>query len=110
MARYSGVIGFGISKEISPGVWDDEIVERKYYGDVVWNHVQYDPSQNVNNNIRPNNSVSVLADAFANKYFADIRYLSWHGKRWTVSNVEVDHPRLKLFIGQVYNGPTPGTT
>ena len=54
-----------------------------------------------------NNSISVVADSYANQHFMNIRYVLWQGVRWTVQSVEVKHPRLILYIGTVYNGPTP---
>ena len=37
MAKFYGAIGFGESVETVPGVWEDLITERNYYGDVVRN-------------------------------------------------------------------------
>lgn len=52
------------------------------------------------------NSISIVADKYANEHFFLIRYVMWEGVRWTVTNVEVRAPRLLLSIGSVYNGPT----
>ena len=35
MAKFYGVVGYGIPTEVSAGVWDDVIVERSYFGDIV---------------------------------------------------------------------------
>ncbi len=52
--------------------------------------------------------ISIVADAYARGHFFAIRYVEWAGERWTVTNVEVQAPRLILQLGEVYNGPTPG--
>lgn len=105
MPKFCGKVGFGIPVEISPGVWEDEITEKRYRGDVVKIARKLDGSEYLNDTITVNNSISILADAFANENFFNIRYVIWAGAYWKVSNVEVERPRLILTLGGVYNGP-----
>lgn len=107
MARFHGKVGYGDSVEKSPGVWEDGIVERSYFGDVVRNMRRSQETDKVNNDLSVNNSISIVADAYANEHFFAIRYVEWAGTNWTVTNVEVRSPRLLLELGSVYNGPTP---
>lgn len=111
MARFYGPVGFGISKETPPesGVWVDEISEFSYYGDVVRNTRKLDNGETLNNDISVGNSISIVADQFANEHFFAIRYIKWAGTLWLVTEVEVKAPRLLLRLGSVYNGPTPAT-
>jgi len=113
MAKFYGKIGYGESQLISPGVWEDVIVEYEYYGDVVRNTRRLENGDKVNNDLSVNNSISIVADAYANEHFFAIRYVEWAGTLWTVSEVEVQSPRLLLRLGGVYNGPkapVPGTS
>jgi hypothetical protein len=110
MARYFGRVGYGESVETAPGVWADEITEQTYYGDVVRNSRELREGENLNPNLSVQNSISIVADEFANDHIFAIRYVEWAGVLWTVSSVEVQSPRLLLRLGEVYNGPTPGTT
>jgi hypothetical protein len=107
MARFSGRIGYGESVETAPGVWVDQIVERSYYGDVIRNARNLREGENLNPDLSVQNSISIVADAYANNHFFAIRYVEWAGTLWTVSSVEVQSPRLLLRLGEVYNGPTP---
>ncbi len=107
MARFHGSIGYGESVETAPGVWVDEIVERSYFGDVFRNARNLREGENLNMDLSVQNSISILADAYANDHFFAIRYVEWAGVLWTVSSVEVQSPRLLLRLGEVYNGPTP---
>lgn len=107
MTKFYGEIGYGESVEQSPGVWDDVIIEHKYYGDVIRNTRKLQNGESVNDDITVNNSISIVADAYANEHFFAIRYIKWAGTRWKVSEVEVQSPRLLLRLGGVYNGPTP---
>jgi hypothetical protein len=107
MARFFGRIGYGESVETAPGVWVDQIVEHSYFGDVIRNARNLQPGENLNADLSVQNSISIVADAYANDHFFAIRYVEWAGTLWTVSTVEVQSPRLILRLGEVYNGPTP---
>jgi hypothetical protein len=110
MARFFGRIGYGEPTEKSPGVWVDDIVEREYFGDVIRNTRNLREGENLNPDLSVQNSISIVADAYANEHFFAIRYVEWAGTLWTVSTVEVQSPRLLLRLGEVYNGPTPAVT
>lgn len=107
MAKFYGKIGYGESVETAPGVYEDVITELSYYGDVLRNTRQLQDGENLNSNITVSNSVSIVADAYANEHFFAIRYIEWAGTLWTVTDVEVKSPRLILRMGGVYNGHTP---
>ena len=105
MAKFYGKVGYGTTVEVSPGVHVEEIVERPYYGDVIRNSRALSDGEKVNPNLSVTNSISIVADAYANGHFFAIRYVEWAGVLWTVSEVQVQSPRLLLRLGEVYNGP-----
>lgn len=105
MAKFYGEIGYGETVETAPGVWEDVITEKSYYGDVIRNSRRLQEGEGVNNDLSVGNSISIVADAYANEHFFAIRYIRWAGTLWTVSNVDVQSPRLVLRLGGVYNGP-----
>ena len=107
MARFNGRIGYGEPIETAPGVWVDNIVEYIYTGDIVRNARNLREGENLNPDLSVQNSISIVADAYANEHFFAIRYVEWAGTLWTVDSVEVQSPRLLLRLGEVYNGPTP---
>lgn len=107
MPRFCGKVGFGISQETKPGVWVPKITERTYRGDITKMARRLDGSEYLNDNVTVNNSISIVADAFANENLFAIKYVKWGNARWKVSNIEVQRPRLILTLGEVYNGPTP---
>lgn len=109
MAKFYGAVGYGEAVEKEPGVWEDNIVEVNYRGDVIRNARGLQEGDKVNSDITVDNSLSIVADAYANEHFFAIRYVRWAGTLWTVSNVEVQSPRLILRLGGVYNGPTAGS-
>lgn len=107
MAKFYGKIGYGIKEEIRPGYWDDVIIERPYYGDILRNLSKNEPSNNVNDNINFSINISVVADTFAFENFYLMKYVEYVGKLWKITNIEPKFPRLELTIGGVYNGPKP---
>lgn len=109
MAKFFGEVGYGQTVETVPGVWEDVITERKVYGDVLRNTRRLVSGEKINNDLTVGNSISIMADAYANTHFFAIRYVRWAGVNWTVTDVEVQRPRLILQLGEVYNGLTPPT-
>lgn len=109
MARFSGKVGYGESQEdpTDSGIWVDAITEYSYYGTVITNTRKMDNAEKLNDNISVGNSISIVADEYANEHFFDIRYVIWENTPWTVSSVKVESPRLILSLGEVYNGPLP---
>jgi len=108
MAKFFGELGYGVSAEKgTTGVWEDTVVEKSCYGDIIRNTRRLEDGSYVNDDISVGHSISVLADAYANEHFLAIKYVRWAGTLWKVSTVEVRRPRLILELGGVYNGPTP---
>lgn len=105
MARWFGKVGFGNSVEQKPGVFVDEITELSYYGDVVRDARRLSEAEKLNKDLSTSNSISIIADADALENYFAIRFVEWMGVAWTVTEVEVEHPRLILRLGEVYNGP-----
>lgn len=106
MARFAGKIGYGETLETVPGVWEDTIIERDYFGDVIRNTRTLQDGQKLNDDLSVSNSISIVADAYAVEHFFAIRYVKWSGAYWKVSDVDASvRPRLLLRLGSVYNGP-----
>lgn len=103
MAKFFGKIGYAETKQTSPGVWEEEITEREYFGDITRNTRRLQSSGNLNDNIVVANDISIVADPFANQNFHAMRYVEFMGTKWKISNVEVQYPRLILTLGDQYN-------
>lgn len=98
------MVGYAISVEKRPGVFEDQFEERKLRGKVVRSSRRLDEVDTVNKDISVGNTISVLADAFAREHFFAIRYVEWAGSYWTVTEVTDQRPRLLLRLGGIYNG------
>ena len=107
MAKFHGKVGYGQTVDKGNGVHELVITERSYFGDVVRNARRLERDDKIISDVSPDNSISIVADAYANGHFFAIKYVEWMGALWVVSSVDVQSPRLVLRLGGVYNGPTP---
>lgn len=104
--KFSGEVGFWMDEvEVSPGVWQGMIQERHYVGEVNRNNRSFQPSsEQLNDDFKVNNKISILSDLYMKQNWASIRYVRWNGAKLKVTSVEVNYPRLNLEIGGIYNG------
>lgn len=109
MARFFGEVGFGVPQEIRPGVWEDQITERQYYGTEVTNTRYVSVGNSILGEARYQTTISIMADAEAFEKYTAIKYIRWAGTLWTVSSVKTQRPRLLLMLGEVYHGPVAET-
>lgn len=103
MAKWAGLIGFAEETETGIGVWQETIVERQYFGDMLKNYRTLGPDNNINSGIDISNQVSFVADPYANQNFHNIRYVTFMGTKWKARSVDVSFPRLNITLGGVYH-------
>ena len=84
MGKFYGNIGFATTEETSPGIYEEVISEMRYRGDL-------------------QKQISIIADAFINDNFMNIRYVEYAGCKWKITSVTVEPPRMILSIGGRYN-------
>lgn len=105
MDKYYGTIGFVETEETTPGVWNEQITERQYYGSILKKVSRRASADKLNDDIEISNMISIVADEFAYNKFYSMKYAELFGTLWKVTSVEVSSPRLTLTLGGVYNGP-----
>ena len=104
MAKFFGKIGYAETVETTPGVWEEKITEREYFGDLIRNTRSLQSGEQLNDNINISNEISIVADPFAYENFHSMRYVEFMNAKWKISNVDVQYPRLILSVGGLYNG------
>lgn len=103
MSKWYGKIGYAELVETIPGVWNEQITERAYFGDAIRNTRLLQNSGQVNDNVNVGNQISIVADPYANQNFHAMRYVEFMGSKWKISNVDVQFPRLILTVGGLYH-------
>lgn len=106
MARFCGEIGFGITAEVAPGVWEDVITEHKFYGDVLRNDLNSESGEKAVPDFQFTNRISVVAGHDALRRRKEIRYIRFEDELWVINSIEIEGRHLILGLGGVYNGPT----
>lgn len=101
--KWSGKIGFVETKETRPGVWENVTTERNFYGDVIRDIRKNQSSGQVNDDINISNRISIVSNSFVRDNLAFMKYIEFMGTKWKITDVEVQHPRLILTIGGLWN-------
>lgn len=104
MAKWFGNVGYVESIETKPGIWEDEEMNRPYFGDSIRNTRLLQNSGEINDNINIGNQISIVADPYAINHIYAMRYVEFQGSNWKITNVDVQYPRLILTIGGLYHG------
>lgn len=102
--KYFGKIGFAVTEETSPGIWEEVITEKKYRGEIITLSKNQAESSEPNDSIKLSLEFSIVADLYANDNFVRIRYVTYKGIKWKITNVRPDNKRLILTTGGIYNG------
>lgn len=102
MAKWYGKVGFAETLETDLDEWTEEIVEKSYPGDILSIRRSMNSGSEINNDITISNTISFIADPYARTNFHKIRYATYMGTKWRVTNVEVSFPRLSMTLGGVW--------
>lgn len=105
--RYSGKLGLSQQQETSPGVWEDVITERDAVGTVEQRTETLTIGDSILPQYRTTTSVSVLSDGVDKQNYSAIAYVTYLGKNWVAASVVMQYPRIVIYLGEEYHGPTP---
>ena len=104
MAKWYGVIGYADTVEVEPGIWEEQVTERPYYGELIRNTRRLQTTDKVNDDLTISNQISIVSDPYAISNFHAMKYAVLWGTKWKITSVEVQYPRLVLEVGGVCNG------
>ena len=101
--RYSGKLGVVEQTETRPGVWTETAVEKSVQGTVKQRTEAFQSSNSVHPEYRTTTSISIFALANHAIDNSKIRYITYAGRKWTISSIVHEPPRIVLFIGEEYH-------
>lgn len=104
MAKFYGVIGFEEPQETRPGVFEPQVTERAYSGEVFRSSKRNENGEKINDDVTISNQFSIIADKYAYNHIYSMKYITYMSVKWKISDVEIQHPRMTINIGGVYNG------
>lgn len=103
MAKYCGFIGFAETVEESPGIWTEKITEKKYIGDIVKRSVK-NTNNEINTNFTISNNISIISNSYLDNNLGKMKYITFMGSKWLISDIQVSKPRINISVGGLYNG------
>lgn len=112
MSKWCGKIGYAETVETEPGIWEEQIVEKDQYGDLIENrYMRQTSSESVNDDLKVSTKISVIADPYIMSHCSSMIYAELMGTKWKITNIDLQYPKLVLTLGGVWNGNRPtGTT
>ena len=105
--RYSGKLGMSQQTEVRPGIYEDVITEVPVLGTVNQVTSVLDGGDRVLPDYSTTTNIEVPARSVGERDNSDIRYITYKGKRWQIASIVEQPPKIVIYIGEVYNGPTP---
>ena len=109
MSRFYGNVGFLKTVETEGSVWKEEIIERPYYGDMNRFAIRFETPNKVNDDVKMNHEISIIADSFAFQNCHLMRYVRIGDACWEITNFTVERPRITLYVGGLYNADAERT-
>lgn len=109
MPKYYGKVGYIEFIETAPDVFDEDVTERLYSGDIIRMSKSWQNTEHRNDDLQVNVQIEIVADPYAYQHFHALRYVEYMGTLWKITNAEPRYPRIILTIGGVYNGPQTRT-
>ncbi len=103
MSRWYGIIGFSVQEETSPGIWNEVIEEKNYYGDISNRSRRWQQSQDLIDDVTITNEITITTDPYIIENLTNIKYVVIMGIKWKIANITLSAPRLTLSLGGVYN-------
>lgn len=109
--KFYGKIGFWLGDvEVKPGIFESNIIEKNYAGDVYRNVRKFQSREYQNDELTISNQIGILSDLYMRQNWSSIRYVLWNGVKWKVTSVDVNYPRIILELGGVWNGSGTDST
>ena len=101
--KYYGAIGFSETVETVPDVCETQIKEYMYRGDINRVSTGWRTGEQINDNLTVSMEISFVCDIHALQNFNNIRYATWRGVKWKVTNITETPPRITLTLGGEFN-------
>lgn len=102
--KWYGKVGYSNGTvETSPGIWEEQLITRQYFGESYKNTRMLQNSGMVNDSINVGLQISIVVDPYAMQNFHAMRYVEYMGSNWKITSVDLQYPRLILTVGGLYN-------
>lgn len=104
MTKFKGTVGYVETVETEPGVFEEITTEKEIRGDILRSNQSWQTPDKINNDFVLNNRFSFVCDAYLQGNLNRIRFVKYLGTKWKVTSAELQHPRVVVSVGGIYNG------
>ena len=104
MSKFYGKVGYIRTEEKRPGIYEEIVTERFYYGDITRRSLRWENTGAINDSINLTNEISIIADPYCYEHFSELRYIEFMGAKWKIASIQVERPRITLTLGGLYIG------
>ena len=104
MSKFYGKVGYIQTEEKRPGIYEEIVTERFYYGDITRRSLRWENTGAINDSINLTNEISIIADPYCYEHLSELRYIEFMGAKWKIASIQVERPRITLTLGGLYNG------
>lgn len=103
--KFVGKVGFYLgTKETKKNVYQPDILERPYTGDLIQQDQRFQSGEHQNDEFHLSSRISILSDLYLQQNWTSIRYILWNGVKWKATSVKIEYPRIIITLGGVWNG------
>lgn len=104
MTKYSGVIGIKRDpEEVEPGIFRETIDEIPIRGELQYKPVRWRSGELSQDSVTANHVVSIITPESMMDEFSGAVYLTWMGRRWTITSIEYSKPRINFVLGGAHH-------
>lgn len=104
MAKYAGLVGYVTQEQTAPSVWSPVEYPKRMKGDIIRQSSSTQNDDKINSDLTLNHRVSLIGDAYAFSSYFNIKWIEIDGRKWEVTSVEVQRPRIIVTLGGPWNG------
>lgn len=104
MTKFSGLVGYVTQKETVPGVWSTDETPKSMKGDVIRLSSSSQNGDKINSDVTLGHRVSLIGDAYAFDNYHILKWIELNGRKWKVTSVELQRPRVIVTLGGLWNG------
>lgn len=104
MSKFAGLVGYVTQEESVPGVWSPVENPKMMKGDIIRQSSTNQNGDKVNSDVSLNHRVSLLGDAYAFNNYYSLKWIQLNGRKWEISSVELQRPRIVVTVGGLWNG------
>ena len=102
MSKFYGKVGYIRTEEKRPGIYEEIVTERFYYGDITRRSLRWENTGAINDSINLTNEISIIADPYCYEHLSELRYIEFMGAKWKIFFFFFFFQRINVMLGCLF--------